>query len=252
MKERNLPVGFIERQFPTQTWWIKAGWEEIIPERLGSLQSAICNLQSAIPGGRAAVRRIVLGEQGNIVVRHYHRGGFVRYFVRDVYWDWPPRPLAELISTETARQRGISTIEVLGACTEWLSSSLYRGLLVSREAEEFVNLWEWLQGRPPGTARRTKIAAVAQAIAQLHTAGIDHADLNLTNILVRISSGTPEVLLIDFDQARVFSHPLSSRRRKSNLRRLRRSLDKFDPNGVLSAPEDLENFCQIYWGTDRP
>jgi tRNA A-37 threonylcarbamoyl transferase component Bud32 len=80
----------------------------------------------------------------------------------------------------------------------------------------------------------------------MHNAGIAHADLNLTNILVRADGDSPMVLLIDFDRARVFSASLSSRERERNLRRLRRSLNKLDPGGLLSSPIDLENFCRAY------
>jgi hypothetical protein len=186
------------------------------------------------------------------MVRRYQRGGAVRYFVRDVYWDRPPRPLMELISTETAQQRGVPTVEVLGAGVEWVAGGLYRGVLITREAQEFINLWEWLQCRPASEARRAMSRAVAKAVGQLHAAGIIHADLNLTNILVRTVPGTPEVLLIDFDQARLFPGLPHLRYRKQNLRRLRRSLDKFDPNGLLTTPEDVEAFCQEYSRPARP
>ena len=88
--------------------------------------------------------------------------------------------------------------------------------------------------------------AVAQAIAQLHEVGIVHADLNLTNILVRVAVDTPAVLLIDFDRARVFPSPLARHWRERNLRRLRRSLDKLDPAGQFFSPTDLEIFCRAY------
>ena len=90
---------------------------------------------------------------------------------------------------------------------------------------------------------------VAQTIARMHEAGIAHADLNLTNILVRIATDSPAVLLIDFDNARVFPSPLPLRQRQRNLQRLQRSLNKLDPGGWLSSPLDVRIFCRAY---DQP
>jgi 3-deoxy-D-manno-octulosonic acid kinase len=179
-------------------------------------------------------------------VRHYWRGGFIRHFVHDLYWDRPPRPFAELVCTETARQRGVPTVEVLAAGVEWTTFGLYRGTFITCEAAGFVNVWEWLHGQITGEERKAGIEAVARAVAHLHRAGIAHADLNLTNILIRTVAETAEVLLIDFDRARVFPGPLPRSRRERNLRRLRRSLAKLDPEGVLVSPADLEVFCRAY------
>jgi hypothetical protein len=253
-----IPPGFIEQRGPKRTWWIKASWEgllqEILPQASNTTtllpmepsQSAIRNPQSAMQGGRGAVQRVPLEKQGAAIVRRYRRGGFIRHFVRDLYWDRPPRPFAELIYTETARQRGIPTVEVLAAGVEWVGVGLYRGMFITREAEGFINLWEWLRSQIAGAGRPTVIEAIARAIARLHRAGIAHADLNLTNILVRTGTNAAEVLLIDFDRARVFPGPLPHHRRERNLRRLRRSLDKLDPKGQLVSPEDRELFCQAY------
>jgi len=81
----------------------------------------------------------------------------------------------------------------------------------------------------------------------MHNAEIVHADLNLANILVQITTDSPAVLLIDFDRAHIFPGSLPPRRRERNLRRLHRSLNKLDPSGLLSSPTDLEIFCWVYW-----
>jgi 3-deoxy-D-manno-octulosonic acid kinase len=244
-----VPAGFVEQRSHKQTWWVKAGWEGGVQEALAQVaQSAFRIPHSAFPtgGGRGAVHRVALGERGTVIVRHYHRGGLVRHFVRDLYWDRPPRPLAELICTETARQRGAPTVEVLGAGVQWVTACLYRGTFVTREAEGAVTLWEWVQTRPAGTAREAVVVAVARAIARLHEVGVVHADLNLTNILIRVAADTPTALLLDFDRAWVLRGPLLRHWRERNLRRLRRSLDKLDPAGQFFSPTDLEIFCRAY------
>jgi 3-deoxy-D-manno-octulosonic acid kinase len=170
----------------------------------------------------------------------------VRHFVRDLYWDVPPRPFVELIVTEIARQRGVPTVEALAAGVKRVAVGLYRGLFVSRAAEDYVNLWDWLRSKPNGAAREQIITAVAHSVARLHQTGIDHADLNLTNILVPLQTGEPSALVIDFDRARDVRTSLTRRQRQQNLRRLQRSLNKLDPNGLFTSPHDRVTFCQAY------
>jgi 3-deoxy-D-manno-octulosonic acid kinase len=193
--------------------------------------------------GRGHVWRVQTHTQGTVIVRHYCRGGFVRHFLNDLYWDRPPRPLMELVSTETARQRGVPTIEVLGARVRWTTGGLYRGLFVSREAEGFHNLWEWLQRRPTGPTRTATLTAVARTIKAMHDAGVAHADLNLTNILVQPSPTSPVILLLDFDRAQVLSGPVARSHRERALRRLQRSLRKLNPAGSLYSAADLALLC---------
>lgn len=238
-----IPTGFVVLHSHKQTWWVKAGWEGVVPE---ALTQTPLETSALVSGGRGAVRRVALGARGAVIVRQYRRGGLMRHFVRDLYWDRPPRPFAELLCTEAARQRGVPTVEVLGAGVEWVTLGLYRGTLVTREAAGFINLWEWLQQKPAGIAREAVIAATARVIAQLHDAGVAHADLNLTNILVRAAQDLPTVLVIDFDRTSVFPGPLSAHKRERDLRRLRRSLDKLDPGGLLCSPTDLGTFCRAY------
>lgn len=240
------PSGFVEFQFSGQTWWLKPGWERILSLEVDSFRPVVRNPQSAAAGGRGAIQRIALSEQETAIVRHYCRGGLIRHFVRDLYWDRPPRPFAELICLETARQRGVPTVEVLGARVTWVTLGLYRGVLVTREAVGFLNLWEWLRTKPAGEERHKTIAGVARAVRCMHEAGIAHADLNLTNILIQVSVDPPTALVIDFDRARVSPGPLAHRQRERNLRRLRRSLDKLDPGGLFTSPKDREVFCRSY------
>jgi tRNA A-37 threonylcarbamoyl transferase component Bud32 len=137
-------------------------------------------------------------------------------------------------------------VEVLGAGMERVTLGLYRGVLITREAEGFVNLWEWLRSKPTAPQREAVAAATARVIAQLHAVGIEHPDLNLTNILVRTATDMPTVLVIDFDRARLLPGPLPPRRRTRNLHRLRRSLNKLDPEGQFCSATDLQIFCQGY------
>jgi 3-deoxy-D-manno-octulosonic acid kinase len=247
MKRSAVPAGFVELRLPKQIWWVKAGWDRFFPERCNPFRAEPHSpAGTTASGGRGAIQRIPLDGGGHAIVRRYRRGGFVRHFVNEMYWDRPFRPLAELACTETARQRGVPTVEVLAAGIERMALGLYRGLLLSREAEGFVNLWEWLQEKPSQPTRTRVLETIGQTIARMHAAGVYHADLNLTNILVRLTATQPEALIIDFDRARVFSGALTARRQDRVLRRFQRSLDKLDPHGVLHSAMDVNVFCQAY------
>lgn len=259
------PAGFIEDRSATQLCWLKVGWEETIRTALACPANGTV---LSVQGGRGKMVQVPIGEQvgeqtgepGSLLIRRYLRGGFIRHFLHETYWaywDSALRPLAELRATEAARQRGVPTAEVLGACVEWRSLGWYRGLFISRTADGFVNWWEWLQTQPKQPERHQVATAVAQVVAQLHAAGIDHADLNLTNILIRCTPETPThlivfpmvfpmVLLIDFDRARVFPHALQHKQWEQNLRRLRRSINKLDPQRRLFPAHDLDLFLTTY------
>lgn len=247
MKSAPVPLGFVELRPSGQVWWVKRDWEQFFSAEFSSFRGVPPTVSTLTPtGGRGSLYRFPLGDGGYAIARRYRRGGLIHHFTHDLYWERPFRPLTELISTEIARQRAIPTVEVLAAGVEHVAFGLYRGWFISREAEGFINLWEWLRSKPSASARRQGIEIVAQVIARLHTAGIYHADLNLTNILVMPQTPQPQVLIIDFDRARVLTGPLSSRQQEKNLRRLRRSLLKLDSQKQFFSSADLEIFCGAY------
>jgi tRNA A-37 threonylcarbamoyl transferase component Bud32 len=71
-----------------------------------------------------------------------------------------------------------------------------------------------------GALPESQWRAVGAAVAQLHGAGVDHADLNAHNILI---DARGVVSVIDFDRGQTRRPGSWSSR---NLQRLRRSLDK--------------------------
>ncbi len=245
MKSPVVPQGFMTLHKPTEMWWIKEGWEQTLPSCLQDVWTPPLTAGS-VAGGRGVVQRLPLSDGGHAIIRWYRRGGFVRHFIQDVYWDRPFRPFAELASTEIARQRGVPTVEILAAGVKQLAWGCYRGVFISREATGFSHLWEWLQTHPPPTERKSTIETVAHTIVQLHTAGILHADLNLTNILVRVTDSIAEALIIDFDKAQIFPTALPEPYRKKVLRRLQRSLEKLDPQRQFTSSADKEIFCRAY------
>jgi 3-deoxy-D-manno-octulosonic acid kinase len=178
------------------------------------------------------------------VLRLYRRGGLLARLVRETYLGVAKRPLRELAVTAEARRRGVPAAEVLAARVE--GGLAYRGALLTAELPGALTLLEALGRAPDAVGRRALAAAAGRAVALLHAAGIAHADLNATNIVVHADSGGVAVALLDFDRARLRPGPLGHTARRRNLRRLARSFAKLDPDGALSGAEERRAFHAAY------
>ena len=233
------PSGFCQRREGRRVWWLKADCEA---ELRAVIERAASGKGEPLRGGRGTLWRVPFEGNGAAIVRTYRRGGLVRHLTRDRYWDRPPRPFAELGALVEARRRGVPTAEVLGAGVTWAGWGSYRGTLVTREAAGFVDWWRWLHTVPAAAERRAVAAHVAETIRLMHARGVQHADLNLTNVLVRVEDGQPAALLLDFDRARTFATGVADARRWRNLRRLRRSMSKLDPDGRFFPLAERDEF----------
>ena len=196
----------------------------------------------AVQGGRGGAHRVRLPGGSAAVLRFYRRGGWLSRVVRESYLGSTARPFRELAVTAEARRRGVAAAEVLAARAEgWLT---YRGAIVTAEVPEAVPVIEAL--REATDDRRALATAVARVIADMHRAGVFHADLNLTNILVHPGAAGPAVALLDFDRARLRRAPLSATACRRNLRRLARSLAKLDPGTALAGADERRAFGAGY------
>ena len=197
-----------------------------------------------LAGGRGAAYRMTLPGGLRVVLRRCRRGGVVARLVGETYVGLWPRPLRELAVTVEARRRGVAAAEVLGVRVE--GGLLYRGAVVTAEVPAAATLLDALRAAPDGAVRRALATAAGRAVARLHAAGVFHADLNLTNILVHPEAGGAAVVLLDFDRARLRRAPLAAAARRRNLRRLARSLAKLDPEGRLAGAEERRAFLVGY------
>jgi len=179
-----------------------------------------------------------------VVVRLGRRGGVVARLVRQTYLGLRPRPLRELAVTVEARRRGVAVPEVLAARVE--GRLAYRSALVTAAVPDAATLIEAFAKSDGAAARRDLAARAGRAVAVLHDAGIRHADLNLTNILVHPGGDGPAIVLVDLDRARLGRGPLGARARRGNLARLARSARKLDPTGVLAGVEERRAFLRGY------
>jgi len=238
-----VPEGFVALRAPGVRVVVRTDLAEAAGAWLLGTPLALPAGSTPLPGGRGAAWRITLPGGLRAVLRRNRRGGAVARFLNETYIGFVERPFRELVVTTAARQRGVATPEVLAARVE--GRVAYRGALVTAEIPDALTLVDALRAAPDGGRRKTLAAAAGRVVARMHRAGVWHADLNLTNLLVT-GAGAPDVTVLDFDRARLASGPLRQRARRKNLQRLARSLRKLDPTGRLAAPEDVAAFHAAY------
>ncbi len=174
---------------------------------------------ASVPGGRGGVTYVET-PVGPCALRHYHRGGLVARVSADRYF-W----LAAARTRSFAEFRLLAKMDSFGlpvpvpvAARYVRHGASYQADLLTRRIASAHTLAARLHDRVPDPALGER---VGRTIARFHAAGVWHADLNAHNILV---DERGKVWLIDFDRGRL-RRPLAMWRR-SNLRRLRRSLEK--------------------------
>lgn len=211
--------------------------------------------------GRGAAYRMRM-EGGDWLVRHYRRGGAIARVLTDEYLRaGEPRPLRELHASIRARARGVDTPEVFAAIA-YLSGPLYRADLATRFVPGSRDLAAVVLGGEPVDVT-TRMAAWHAAGVLLRSAfdhGVEHADLNLRNILIvgeglgegkllgegvgegGVASGVGRVraLLLDLDRAVIHEGPVSADLRATMLARLHRSRRKIELSvGRETSPAEL-------------
>jgi 3-deoxy-D-manno-octulosonic acid kinase len=152
-------------------------------------------------------------------LRHFRRGGFIARLSRDRYvWTGESRvrAFAEWRLLAALTDRGLPVPKPIAARYEREGLS-YRCDLITQRIPDAESLSAVLTA---ASLSDTAWRAVGGAVAALHRAGVDHADLNAHNILID-SRGT--VSVIDFDRGRLRARGAWA---AANLARLRRSLVK--------------------------
>jgi 3-deoxy-D-manno-octulosonic acid kinase len=183
-----------------------------------------------VTGGRGSAWFIASGAR-QWVLRHFRRGGFIARLSQDGYvWtgENEVRAFAEWRLLDLLNRRGLPVPRPVAARYQ-RSGLRYRCDLITQRILDAEPLSAALaQGALPEPLWH----AVGAAVARLHRAGADHADLNAHNILLG-AAGT--VSVIDFDRGRLRAQRGAWTGR--NLRRLRRSLAKIArglPSGRFS------------------
>jgi 3-deoxy-D-manno-octulosonic acid kinase len=171
-----------------------------------------------VSGGRGSAWFIASGTR-QWVLRHFRRGGFIARWWRDSYvWTGESRvrAFAEWRLLALLLQRGLPVPRPVAARYQ-RSGLTYRCDLITQRIANAEPLSAVLAR---GGIAEVRWRAVGAAVASLHRAGVDHADLNAHNILLDPQG---RVSIIDFDRGRLRGPGTWAAR---NLQRLRRSLLK--------------------------
>lgn len=194
----------------------------------------VCTPGGIVPTGEPVALTGVFGRGGilrvgDMVLRPYRRGGFLRHLNERTYRTHL-RFAAEHAVHRGLWEAGFPTVEPLGYA--WRPSGLgVEGILITRlaEGEPWPRRWDLSTERA---------AAICGAIGSLCEWGLWSPDLNATNILLRPSGG---VLLLDWDRARFepAGTPLWARYRarlERSLRKLGAPAEAFEVIGSASRP----------------
>ena len=187
-------------------------------------------------GGRGAAW-LIEASSGPMVLRHYRRGGWAARISRDRYW-WHDedtvRSVAEFRLTAHLYAAGLPVPAPLAAAY-WREGGSYRAAILLQRLPNAQSLASLLQ-----TDADWPWPATGALLARFHRHGLDHADLNATNILF---DATQAGWLIDFDRCRMRSGAGPTHWRQRNLQRLRRSLHKL--RGPRSLAQVDARFRQL-------
>jgi 3-deoxy-D-manno-octulosonic acid kinase len=144
------------------------------------------------------------------------------------------RAFAEWRLLHTLATRGLPVPKPVAALYQ-RCGLIYRCGLIT---ERILDSWPLSAALAASALPESVWREVGAVIARLHRAGADHADLNAHNILCGTDAAcATDISVIDFDRGRLRS---PGAWRQSNLRRLRRSIEKISrslPPGRYSPRE---------------
>ena len=197
----------------------------------------------------------------HVVMRRFTHGGLLARLLPELTLG-KGRILYEIDIVETALQSHVPTPRILAAVFEKRALLFHRCHVMTEEVSGASNLTEFFLQLPaldaPFAARRKRAAieATARTIGWMHHAGIQHADLHLRNILVRLPGvehkrdllDRTTAYIVDFDESKRVAG-MSLRRRMGNLRRLARSVMKVHPVRENFSLRDAIRFLRVYLGT---
>ena len=220
----NLPPDAAESMFDPQFW---RGRGELIAAAAGRGSAWFIASGDHQSGGR------------QWVLRHYRRGGVIARLSRDGYvWAGEDRvrAFAEWRLLDIMRRRDLPVPKPVAARYQ-REGPWYRCDLITERIVDAEPLSALLARGP---LAESAWRAVGVAVARLHHAGVDHADLNAHNILLDAEGA---VSVIDFDRGRLRAQGGGGTQgiwATRNLGRLRRSLAKISrglPPGRYSVQE---------------
>jgi tRNA A-37 threonylcarbamoyl transferase component Bud32 len=250
-----VPHGYNLLRHGPSTIVIRKSYEEcLLKQGISNPDSLISSFRSKgnLHSGRGSVPSIPIeGSPGHrMVIRKYLRGGFLRFFNRDIYLG-QNRPFKELSITVEAGLKGIPTPDILAAVSIKVSGPFYCGYLISKELKSSCDLPSYLttiaQGRKETflKEKRNVIKRVASLIRLMHEKGFYHGDLNMKNIIVD-TVNPHNIYIIDWDKSR-YKERLKQSERGANVLRFCRSMAKLSRSRLPLTEDDQLFFLEAYW-----
>jgi len=213
--------------------------------RLDACAGGVPPGSTPVTGGRGAARVLSTHPFGDIVVRPYLRGGWIRHLVQRRYF-LGARAFRELQVTERLRAAAAPVPEVLAAVQRRARFGPgYHACIVTRRIAGTIPAAVALQRARSGEVRLL-MEQIGRSVRECHEARGWHADLNAWNLLIPEARPELPVIVIDWDRGRYMEAGVPYQARRSNLERLRRSLNKLGLTTALDGWPALED------GYDRP
>lgn len=191
-------------------------------------------------GGRG--RTLFIGDdQGQWVLRHYHRGGLTGRWLNDTFlWlgEKRTRPFEEWLLLEQLVDLGLPVPRpVAGRFVK--RGPLYTADLITVRIPDVVPLsTRWAAGPLEADLWRR----VGEMVARFHQNNVYHADLTAHNVQIDTRG---DLFLLDFDRGRIM--PGTGRWSTQNLNRLHRSLSKISQdNGYGFSEQDWNGLLGGY------
>ncbi len=178
--------------------------------------------------GNAEVRKvgskIIAAIAGDVFVKCYFYKGFVSRF-RHLFC--VSRAKSSVDCALAIQKTGVPTPQVLGWLREGGLLLPHRDFLFTeRLGEETVFMPLFLQESPEDAVKK-----ITECVVKLHQAGIQHGDLSLRNLYI---SGAGSAGVIDLDGCKLYSGPLSFRKRVREMSRVISSAAKITEKISLS------------------
>jgi len=208
--------------------------------------SAIDGATTASLFGRGRLVRIELGGI-RLLAKTMRHGGLLGSLLADRFvGDGRARELVALLADLAAR--GLSTPRFAFARARRDRGGFVRLDFATHELADARDGLAFLRAGPTPAARRAAVRAAGRTVRALHDAGVEHADLNVKNLLVR--DGPPaEAFVIDLEKSRRDAS-ISRAAAVRNLERLARSVEKLGLRGAALPRTDLVRFARAYGGAD--
>jgi 3-deoxy-D-manno-octulosonic acid kinase len=181
----------------------------------------------SVLSGRTAVTPVQLDEIGAVVIKHYRRGGLMRYLIKRRYLKFgKTRSRREFELLDSAGTLGINVPQPIAYAHR--GRLFYRAWLVTRAIHQPLSLARLSLQDEKKT--RTAMESVIEQISSLVQNDILHVDLHPGNVVVDAAG---KIYLLDFDKGSVY-HGDRQKLKNRYLARWQRAVNKHGLPKILT------------------